>query len=30
MVDGEGVAEKDACKWGGGEWGSLRDLSKTS
>ena len=24
MVDGEGVAAKD----GGGDWGSLRDLSK--
>ena len=28
MVDGEGVAVKDAFVWGGGAWGSLRDLSK--
>ena len=28
VVDGEGVTSERCLKWGGGGWGSLRDLSK--
>ena len=28
MVDGEGGSSEGCLKWGGGWWGSLRDLSK--
>ena len=28
MVDGEGGSSERCLKWGGGGWGSLRDLSK--
>ena len=28
VVDGEGGSSEKCLKWGGGEWGSLRDLSK--
>ena len=30
MVDGEGGSSERCLKWGGGDGGSLRDLSKTS
>ena len=30
VVDGEGVSSERCLKWGGGGWGSLRNLSKTS
>ena len=30
VVDGEGGSNERYLKWGGGGWGSLRDLSKTS
>ena len=28
LVDGEGGSSEGCLKWGGGGWGSLRDLSK--
>ena len=28
VVDGEGGSSERCLKWGGGGWGSLRDLSK--
>ena len=28
VVDGEGDSSERYLKWGGGGWGSLRDLSK--
>ena len=28
MVDGVGASSERCLKWGGGGWGSLRDLSK--
>ena len=30
VVDGDGGSSEGCLKWGGGGWGSLRDLSKTS
>ena len=28
VVDGEGGSSEGCLKWGGGQWGSLRDLSE--